>query len=807
MSFIHKLITCLTLAATPCIYAHAQSQQADTINNSIKAKHILTQNVHGIVVDAESKQPLEGILVIVVSNPQLNATTDSNGRYTISNVPVGRQSFQFRFTGYDTYTASEIPVITGKELELNAVMTERLTKLNEVSVVAAKDKIKPINEYATVSARTFSMEETRRYAASFSDPARMVMNYPGVSSSSDGQNSIVVHGNSPKGVLWRMEGIEIPNPNHFTSQGASGGAISMLNANTLGNSDFYTGAFVPEIGNALSGAFDLNLRNGNTEHHEYTVQVGALGVELATEGPFSKKSNASYIVNYRYSTLALLQSFLDLGGVLPKYQDGSFKVNLPTNKAGTFTLWGLGGYNIAYNNPEADSSKWTDDKPNVKFNNKNYMMVGGISHQYFINKNGYIKTIISASKAKGTNQADTLNPGDSYANVPVQYEALTNTAIRATVMYNQKLSARNSFRTGVIVSRIGYDLSERYFDDNQRVWKDILNGNGSTQFYQAYIQWKTRVTDRLSVVGGLHASYLALNSKYSIEPRLSAAYQLGKNRFTAAAGIHSKPEEISTYLFQNAQAGQAITYPNKNLDLEHAMHTVLGYETTLPGRVRLKLEAYYQYLYKVPVEQDNTSGFSIINAEDVYSLLSVNKPLVSEGKGHNYGIDISFERPFANNYYILATGSVFKSNYTTYGGQTYDTRYDRGVQLNLIGGKEFKLNTSGRKLIGLNGKIVYTGGQKESLIDLAQSRITGKTEYVAGQYFTQQGPAYFRLDGGIYYKINNKRATHTIQLDIQNITNRQNYFISYYDNKSGNIKTINQIGFFPNILYRVDFHW
>lgn len=789
----------LAIAASNATYAQ------DAVSETGKTKTI-TQSVHGIVTDGASKQPLAGVVIILQSNKDINTVTDENGAFTLNNIPVGRQTFLFKLVGFDDYAIAETPVISGKQLELNVSMNEKLTKLQDVVVKAAgKDRIKPMNEFAAVSARAFSVEETRRYAAAFADPARMVQNFPGVSNAGDMDNSIVVRGNSPKGVLWRMEGIEIPNPNHFTSQGASGGAISMLNANTLGNSDFYTGAFVPEIGNALSGAFDLNLRTGNNQRAEHTVSIGTLGVELATEGPFSKNSKASYLVNYRYSTLAILQKFIDLGGTIPNYQDGSFKVNLPTKKAGTFTLWGLGGYNVATNTPEKDSSKWDTDHQNIKFDSKNHMYTGGISHQYFLNKDGYIKTVIAASQDKAGNDADTLNPGNNYEAISVQKSSMTNNALRASVMYNQKLSAKNTFRVGAIGQYWSYNMNQRYFDLPENRWKNMLEGDGNTQFYQGYIQWKTRLSQRLSVIGGVHGSYLALNGKSSIEPRASVTYQVNKNKLTLAAGLHSKPEHLSTYLFQNASVGQAVTHPNKNLDLQRAFHSVLGYETSLPLKTRLKVELYYQYLYNIPVEKDSTSGFSIINALDVYSLLDT-KPLVSEGTGKNYGADISLERPFANNFYVLATGSIFKSTYTTYGGKEYNTRFNRGYTFNIVGGKEFKLNHSGRKVIGLNGKVLTNGGSRESVIDVAQSMATGKEKYVPGQYFTKQVPSYFRVDGGIYYKVNNKRATHTIQLDVQNITNRKNFYFSYYDYKSATVKTVNQLGFFPNISYRIEFH-
>lgn len=772
---------------------------------SVAQTNALLQSVRGQVVDAESKKPIEGVVILLLSDKQKNAMTDSNGYYVLQNVPVGRQSFQFMMTGYETRTASEVLVTSGKELELNISLTENYTNLKEVSVSANKDRSKAQNEFATVSARSFSVEETKRFAASVSDPARMAQNFMGVSNNDDMENGIVVRGNSPKGVLWRLEGIEVPNPNHFASLSTSGGAVSMLSASMLGTSDFYTGAFPAEIGNALSGAFDLQFRNGNTERAEHSFQLGTLGVEAATEGPFKKGGKASYLVNYRYSTLTLLKDYFDLGGVLPTYQDGSFKLNFPTKKAGTFSAFGLWGYNVATKDPVQDSTEWTDDNPNFKLRGYGTLAVGGIAHQYFLNKHAYIKTIVSASYDDAKTDVDTLNPSANYTEIPTQKSIASNTALRATVMYNNKLNSRNTIRMGVVAQMLSFDIDDNLFDQGAKVWKTLIKSSGSTQYYQAYAQWKNRVSQHLTATGGVHASYYALNNRYSIEPRASLSYNAGKNTVTLAAGMHSKPDHISTYLYSNATQGTAIAYPNKSLDLLRATHVVLGYDRPLPFKMRFKTELYYQYLYNIPVETDSTSSFSVINAENTYSLLDT-KPLVSNGTGRNYGIDMSIERPLNNGYYLLATGSLFRSLYTTYAGQEYNTLFNRGYQVNVLGGKEFRLNKSGKTTLGVNGKFLYSGGLRESVIDVASSVAQRKTVYYPGQIYTSQSKPYQRIDGSVYVKFNRRRATHSIQFDAQNIFDRKNYFYSFFDKRSGIVKTVYQTGFIPNIAYRVEFH-
>lgn len=771
---------------------------------SSKKQLTITQRVRGKVIDAESKQPLVGVIVVSLSNNELNTTTDDNGYFSLDNIPVGRQSFLFTYMGYENNIASEVLVTSGKELELNITLTESLHTLDEVTVTATQNTGKALNEFATISARSFSVEETKRYAASFADPARMAMNFMGVSNAGDLDNGIVVRGNSPKNVLWRLEGIEIPNPNHFSELGTTGGAISMLNANVLGTSDFYTGAFPAEMGNALSGVFDMKFRNGNNEKREHTFQLSALGTEVATEGPFKKGGKSSYLINYRYSTLALLQNIVNFDGVLPKYQDASVKLNFPTEKYGTFSIWGLGGYNNASKDPVKDSTKWTEDDPNFVLDANSRMGVAGITHVYFLSKNSYLKTVVSGSHQRTKETVDTLNPNADYKVIHVHNEKFINDAYRMSVLYNNKLNSKNTVRIGAIAHQLQYSFDASFYDDSRANWRTIIDGEGDAQYYQAYAQWKHRASEKLTLLGGVHGSYFALNGSYSIEPRAAITYTARKSTYSLAAGFHSKPDHISTYLFQDRQQGVTNTYPNKDLGLLKAFHVVAGYQRALGAGIRFKTEAYYQYLYNIPVEKRLNSEFSLINAFEIFSLLGTGQ-LVSEGTGQNYGIDMSIEKPFANNYYIMATGSLFKSTYENYAGEEYSTTFDRGYQLNLLGGKEFKVSRDGRKILGLNGKLLFSGGMRESPIDLAASRKANEVVLVPKQYYTKQVPAYFRSDIGIYYKINRQRATHSIQLEIQNVTNRENYYYSYYDEDAGDIKRVNQLGIFPNIAYRIDF--
>ena len=346
----------------------------------------LTQILRGKVLDKDSGLPLIGATIMVNgSSPLIGTATNANGEFQFQPMRVGRYSITVQSIGYEPRIVSDVLLKAGKETDLTIYLSESVVQLDEVTISAKKHKGESLNKMALISARSFSVQETNRYAGSFDDPARMASSFAGVMGSPDGNNDIIVRGNSPRGMLWRMEGIEIPNPNHFAEEGASGGAISALNSKMLDNSDFYTGAFPAEYGNAYSGVFDLRLRNGNKHKREYSFMVGILGTDFTAEGPFKKGGNASYLINYRYSSLAMLNAvgIKVAGDAVPKFQNSSFKINVPTKKAGTFNLFGLGGL-----------SGISEDMSDYKNEFNTDMAVVGLSNTLPLDDKTILKTVL-----------------------------------------------------------------------------------------------------------------------------------------------------------------------------------------------------------------------------------------------------------------------------------------------------------------------------------------------------------------------------------------------------------------------------
>jgi hypothetical protein len=274
--------------------------------------------------------------------------TDFDGSFILEKVPVGRRSLEASYTGFAPWRAEGVVLTAGRELVLDIELKEQAATLGEVVVTAVATPHQAQNDAALLSARSFSVEEVQHFAGAINDPGRMAHSLPGVQPSKDNEGDIVVRGNASSGVLWRLEGVDILNPNHFARLGGSGGGLTIFSVSVLGTSDFFTGAFPVEYGNALAGVFDLRFRNGNREKRQHTFRAGMLGLEAAAEGPFGKgKHKSSYLANYRYSTLGILNAFgIHLVGerVSNNFQDFSFNLFFPGKKqTSAWRIWGAGG--------------------------------------------------------------------------------------------------------------------------------------------------------------------------------------------------------------------------------------------------------------------------------------------------------------------------------------------------------------------------------------------------------------------------------------------------------------------------------
>jgi len=758
----------------------------------------LTQVVKGRVIDKITSQPLPGVSIVIANtSPLKGTTTDIDGYYRLTDVEIGRTEVQYSFVGYLPIQLKNLNLVSGKELILNIEMEEDLKQLDEV-VIKSENKTRANNKMATVSARSFTVEETEKYAGSWGDPSRMATNFAGVVSAGDQRNDIIIRGNSPTGLLWRLEDNVIPNPNHFGALGSTGGPVSILNNNQLANSDFFTGAFPAEYGNALAGVFDLKMRDGNNENHEFLGQIGFNGIELGAEGPINKEKRSSYLGNYRYSTLAAMDAIgvdLGWGDAVPQYQDFSGKLNFP-HKKGNTTIYGLGGTSsIKIHETEEDTTSYVQ--------NGSDMIAVGVSHTQFTSPNSKLKVGLAFSGIRVRTNLDTVLLENNKILKSFYEERNEEYKYNLNVKYVNRLDIKNSLEIGASLENYNLNYNDRVFDRNYNMFISTLKSKEENiPLIQSYTQWRHKFNTRWQTYTGIHYQQFILNQKYAIEPRAGIEYQPSPSMtISAGYGEHSQLQPLLYYYIKTYDGIGNYSETNKDLDFSKSRQAVISFNYNFHTNFRFKAETYYQYLYNIPV---NTypSYFSMINEGASFHLDRIDS-LTNKGTGENYGVEFTLEKFISNNYYFLLTSSIFDSKYKGSDNISRNTAYNLGYIVNALAGYEFKLKKN--KSIDINMRVVNAGGKRNLEVDLERSRAEGELVWDKNKAYSFQEKPYFRTDLRIAYKMNSKKFTQEWAMDITNLTNHKNVFMRIYDQETENIKFLYQQGLFPMFLYRINF--
>ncbi|MFC5408679.1 carboxypeptidase regulatory-like domain-containing protein [Larkinella bovis] len=762
----------------------------------------ITQTIRGTVMDASQGRPLVGASVQLQNiSPAIGGITDEQGRFRLTNVPVGRQQLSVSFVGYEPKIINEVLVESGKEQVLEIQLQPGVQELGEATALGTRTD-------RTISAEYITTEQVLRFPATYLDPARLATAYAGVVNAYDGTNNISVRGNSPNSLIWRLEGVEIVNPNHQSNAGtigdrptAGGGGVNMLSAQLLGTTRFLTGAFTPEYGNTVGGIMDMSLRPGNNERHEFIAQAGLIGLDLAAEGPLSKQKGSSYLVNYRYSFTGLLGAMgVTFGGEDIRFQDLSFNLTFPNRKGGRFTVFGVAG-NSSNDFVAKAAEEQTEDKDRNTISFTTAMAAGGVTLTQPLGNRLLWKTalVLSANNSR-RNQSF---PGDD--RFPSNYEDDSQDGSRYTLTssLNYRFNDRNSFKAGVYLTRADHSIG---------LWRakvpaissssiaPLFTGSLGGWLIQPYINYQWLPTDKLTVNAGLFYNSFTYNQSHSLEPRASVRYEFQPGKaFTVAYGLHSQlqlPQAYMPFRLPNDP-----TFTNKNLGFTKAHHVAASYTHQFGPDSYGKIEAYSQMQFDVPISQVPGSPFSVLNLIESY----VTERLVNAGKGRNRGLELTLQKYLSKTYYLLASGSLYDSQYQVADGIWRSTRFNGKFTSNLTGGKEWTKNRDNRSRIwGVNGRLTYAGGFRDRTIDLAASRQQGTTVYSSDD-FNVQLPAYFRTDLRIYWKKSKTRYSRTLALDLQNLTGAQNAAYSYFDAFQGKVVQKYQLGLIPIASYRWEF--
>ena len=756
------------------------------------------QTVRGQVCDVASGEPMIGVTITVENGITLATVSDVDGNFVINNVPVGRHSVRATYIGYEPVLLKEQLVSSGKELVLTLRMRESISELGEVVIKPRVNKQQPLNEMAQVGARMFSVEEATRYAGGMADPARTASMFAGVATGG-ATNGISIHGNSPQMLQWRVEGVEVPNPNHFAEiTEAGGGVFTSLNGTVLANSDFLTGAMPAEFGNALSGAFDMKMRVGNNTKYEHAVQVGTLGVDFASEGPLGKNTKASYLVNYRYSFLEIAKKLhaINMENETLDYQDLSFKLNMPTKKAGTFAVW-FTGLIDNYENKVPEVSEWeTLWDMNDSWSRQRNCAVG-LNHSYRFRSGGSLHSSVAFTgsyRKLGVNDYDTkMNMMPEMAGRNSQWNVIIST------QHQHKFSSRYTMQNGFEHQHLDFHTWMDYIHETGGPLYRVYDSEGNTGLTRLYTNHKVALSSRLSTVAGVNVMWFNLNNQWLVEPRISLQYKTSpSSTLSVAYAMNSRKETTDTYFV--LMDGK---YPNEDLGLTRSHHISASFAQRLGENAMLKIEPYWQWLFDVPVEQGTT--YSILNHRKFFQ----DRALVNEGAGRNYGVDLTLERYLKDGLYGMITATLFKSEYRDAQGQWHHSRHDRRYITNIVGGKEWMIGKARKNVFGINGRLTMMGGDRYTPIPegITFEKVMKRPDKSIPEDegmdpFTKQKGMNIGYAFSVKYTINKRHTSHHFILEYLQMKTFQG---QTFDLRTHEIVDKFTSLTFPNIAYRVEF--
>lgn len=805
--------------------------------------------IKGMIKTADTEMPIAGVTVTVLASPNLKTQSQTDGTFILL-VPVGIYDISFSHINYANLALQQIRTYTGKDVALDIKLTNAFSGLQEVTIIS-KRKPNPTsaaNAMSLVGSVSFNSELTERFAGTFGDPARMVTSYAGVAAPGDQRNDISVRGNAPNGLLWRLEGMNIPSPNHFSAAGTTGGAISILNNNLIKKSDFFLSAFLPEYGNAYSGVFDVSLRDGNADKFHGTGQIGFAGFEADLEGPLNKDKKSSFLVAYRYSTPKIfdLVGIPIIKGAVPRYQDLTFKINFPASKGGKISIWGIGGNSTIdllneniKNEPKNGYTSTVPDNSNVYFGSK--VGILGVNFERTISRRIFLKTGILGSYNQTATNVDSLQQQQNLFYNQYQLNA-QNYGIQLKSEVLGKLSDKTSFKTGFFIDVNGISLDEKSKQNTSNINPKLLENDylilKNTHTFglltlQPYAQAMHRIGNKIIVSAGANLLYLGLNGSLGLDPRINASWQIaGKTSLNFGYGIHHKSQPMlayyaSTNIINPSNGKREQLFSNKNLKLSRNDHYVIGFNWTPTNRLRVKADTYYQKLSKIPVSKItenrntdakgiNVGGGQSINPA-VYSTLNtgtsfneyIPDSLQSTGTGENYGLEITLEKTLHNGFYLLTSGSLFSSTYTAADQTVRNTTQNVNYIVNLSTGYEYKLkprNSNFANSLFADINATLNGGKPYRSVLEEASANAGYIIYDDANIYSKRFSGYRNINLKIGLRHNRPKTSHYWALEFKNLLNTPNLFGYAYNIQGNNVVTQRQLqqGFMWVITYRIN---
>jgi hypothetical protein len=763
------------------------------------------QTLRGRVRDADNGQPITGATVNVYASKSggtaLSLATNPSGEFVFEKLRAGYYRCEVTAVGHESIYLTEISVSAGKEQVLDIDLRRSAAQLPEVTISASLPGRRPMQPMSEIP---LTRDQTLRFPAMFFDPGRLAAAYPGVSQTDDGTNSMSIRGNSPASVRWRLEGLDIVNPNHLPNAGtqsdapaAASGGVLMFSAQMLDNSSLLTGAFPAGYGDATSGVMDMNLRAGNKRQREFTAQVGLVGLDLAAEGPVKKGKDNSYLINYRYSTVGLLgQLGVSFGDEQINFQDLSFHLNFRGRKGGQYAIFGLGGLSENNFRHKEDSTeiKYDKDRFDIDFQSKTGVL--GSSGKWRINAHNWAKAALVYSV-----QTNDWHKTTTIFEPPYDKDERTEERIAASLEWHLNVQ-QSQVSAGVQASRI-YFFANILQVQEPTPWGSSYwvpyNGGFAYLNLQPWLRWDWASRNgRWNTQIGAQFHYNDVFQKLAPAPRGALTYRVAKkHKIALSAGLYKQDAPAWTQFFTAPYVPEANRVPYLS-----SFQAGIRYTWSPALFWKLSVEAFHQMTENIPAREYFET--SLLNAPEFL----LQYPLALNSQARNDGLELSLERNLQNGWFFAANGSVFKSQYQIEQGPWLDSRWDIGHLTNVTFGKEWQREKSATmtRTIGVGLRGIWSGGPREADIDLGLSAYNRRTTYDETRGYHRQNPDYFRIDLRVYWKRSLGDHRNSIfALDIQNLSGQQNLAYRFYDPLTKNIENKYQLGPIPNFSWRVEF--
>ena len=770
--------------------------------------------VRGRITSANPNAPITAATILVRgTDPLVYTTMGEDGTFELLT-PIGRHTIEVRSIGFLSRELS-VTVLPTKETVLDVELEPLDVVLGEVVVSAPYDKSKTLDPLSFAGGRSFSTDETYRFASSLGDPARMVRSFAGVMPANDSRNDIIIRGNSPIGLQWVLDGIEVPNLNHFNAGiGLTGGQVSMINTNLLTNSDFHLSAWPAPFGNALSGIFDLTMRPGNTAHHEGWLQTGYGGLELGFEGPIPVGSESNYLVSYRYSVPRIMSGLklMKLPAV-PEYQDLTTKVTLHADdrhSLSLITLWGKSFIKINTDMLVTSEDGMIDIEDDGALDSYNQLidegssnLIIGLTHDARWSKQvqqrttlSLVRTALDLDVRKQLKESGELT--DNYEQVMRDTSKEIKYSLHTDLTWHPDLSS-------LVVAGATGDLYrvDYHADIPIATEAGMVSEQGRFGVVRLYGQYRYKPSRRWALTAGLHGMTTTLNIYKTLEPRLGLMYEPAPSHILGlAGGLYSQLQPRTFYFARIPGSGEET---NRDLKPSRAWHADAYYDWAFATDWHLKVEGYYQHLFDIPVQQDPTSAWSMLNVgvTDDNSIVPL-PSLVNRGTGRNVGVELTLEKFISKDYYLLTNATLFSSTYTTgASSKRWHTAMDGGYILNLTGGGEYALSKSWTLTADL--KRTVAGGLRYTPLLREQSAAEKRPVLDAERSNTLRMKPYFRTDIKLGFRHPGRRITEEFGLDLQNVTNYRNVMAMTYNERTNDYTAMRLQGFGIMATWRISF--